>query len=348
MSLYMADATKTGAAPTREAERAGNRPWHGGGRRLAGRAAVSLAVMAAVAVLGRQVSDYYEYIFVLGAIYALAVLGNNLLLSHVGLLSIGQGALVSVGAYVTAIAARGDVGAVPSILLGVLAATGAGLVIGLPAMRLVSHYLALVTLAFALAAHEMIIHFRETTGGESGLALTNNILDSDTLYVVAFLLVVVVLVTQELIIASRIGRTLHLIRDSPRAAASFGVRIPRYKLAAFMYSGALAGLAGGLLASLTAYVSPTTFDLFLSIYIMAAVVMGGMSLPLGAVAGAFVIAAVPQLTTTTAGAAPIILGGVLIVAIWLHRLVLPVAHQGVRRVLMARRGDAGTSGEVPR
>jgi hypothetical protein len=73
-----------------------------------------------------------------------------------------------------------------------------------------------------------------------------------------------------------------------------------------------------------------------------------MDLPLGAVAGAFVIAAVPQLTTTTAGAAPIILGGVLILAIWLHRLVLPVAHQGVRRVLLARQGAAATSKDAER
>jgi ABC-type branched-subunit amino acid transport system permease subunit len=348
MSLSMVDATRADRATTRADGRGAGRPWHGGGRRVSQKSAASLVVIAVVAVAGRNVSDYYEYIFVLGAIYALAVLGNNLLLSHVGLLSIGQGALVSVGAYVTAIAARGDVPATPSILLGVLAATGAGLVIGLPAVRLVSHYLALVTLAFALAANELIIHFRDTTGGESGLALTDHVLDSDTLYVVAFALVAVVLVTQELIIAGRLGRTLHLIRDSPRAAASFGVRIPRYKLAAFMYSGALAGLAGGLLASLTAYVSPTTFDLFLSIYIMSAVVMGGMDLPLGAVAGAFAIAAVPQLTTTTAGAAPIILGGVLILAIWLHRLVLPVAHQGVRRVLLARQGAAATSKDAER
>jgi branched-chain amino acid transport system permease protein len=347
MSLSRADSQPRPVA-TRDGEGIASRPWHGGGRRLGNRTALSLVVIAVVAVSGRQVSDYYEYIFVLGAIYALAVLGNNLLLSHVGLLSIGQGALVAVGAYVTAIAARGDVGTVPSIVLGVLAATCAGLVIGLPAVRLVSHYLALVTLAFALGANEMIIHFRDMTGGESGLAVTQHVLDSDTLYVVAFLLVAVVLVTQDLIVASRLGRTLHLIRDSPRAAASFGVRIPRYKLAAFMYSGALAGLAGGLMTSLTAYVSPTTFDLFLSIYIMSAVVMGGMDLPLAAVAGAFVIAAVPQLTTTTAGAAPIILGGVLILAIWLHRLILPVAHQGVRRVLVARRARAGVTGEEGR
>lgn len=340
MNLSMADITPAETVATAAGERVATRPWHGGARRLGAKIGVSLVVLATVAVIGRQVSDYYEYIFVLGAIYALAVLGNDLLLSHVGLLSIGQGALVSVGAYVTAIAARGDVPAVPSILLGALAATAAGLVIGLPAVRLVSHYLALVTLAFALAANELIIHFRDATGGDSGLAVTGHILDADTLYGVAFVLVLMALVAQELIIAGRLGRTLHLIRDSPRAAASFGVRIPRYKLAAFMYSGALAGLAGGLLTSLTAYVSPTTFDLFLSIYIMSAVVMGGMSLPMGAVFGAFVIAAVPQLTTTTAGAAPIILGGVLVLAIWVHRLVLPVAHQGVRRVLRSRRDGA--------
>jgi branched-chain amino acid transport system permease protein len=346
MSLSTREARR--ATVEDRAQQSDERPSRGGGGRMARKTALNLVVILVAALVGRQVSDYYEYIFVLGAIYSLAVLGNNLLLSHVGLLSIGQGALVAVGAYVTAIAANGDGGTAPSILLGVVAATAAGLVIGLPAVRLGSHYLALVTLAFALAVNEAIIHLRAETGGVSGLAVTDHMLGADALYVAAFTLVAVVLVTQDLIIVSRLGRTLHLIRDSPRAAASFGVGIAGYKLGVFMYSGALAGLAGGLLASLTAYLSPTTFDLFLSIYIMAAVVIGGMNLPLGAVGGALVVAAVPQLTTETAGAAPIILGGVLLAAIWVHRFLLPLAHEAVGRLMTARpsRNDAGARGVV--
>jgi branched-chain amino acid transport system permease protein len=307
------------------------RPAQGGPTRLIRKLVLSLICVVLIAVAGQVVPPYYQYIFVLAGVYSLAVLGNNLLLSHVGLLSIGQGALVAVGAYTTAIASQGGIGPVESLVLGVAAAMFAGFVVGLPAVRLRSHYLALVTLAFALALAEALGSFPGVTGGATGLAITENIISSDVLYFVTFGLLAIVLLTQELALAGRLGRTLHIIRDSPQAAASFGVRVARYKLGAFMYSGAMAGLAGGLMVSLTAYVSPTTYDLFLSIYIMAAVVMAGMSSPLAAVGGAFVIAGVPQLTTTTAGAAPIILGAVLLLMIMLHHFVVPALARAWRR-----------------
>jgi branched-chain amino acid transport system permease protein len=190
-----------------------------------------------------------------------------------------------------------------------MAAAGlVGFAVGLPALRLSGHYLALVTLAFALASEELIIVLQEYTGGVSGMAVTRGIASTLLNYEVIVGVLCFLLVSQNLLLQGRLGRILHLVRDSERAAAASGINVAATKLVAFTYSGVLAGIAGPFFVSATQYLTPSMFDLWLSVNVLVAVVLGGMNRPLGAAAGAIFIAVLIQLSTSYQGLAPIVFG----------------------------------------
>lgn len=280
---------------------------------------VLLAALALLAVLGPFLGGYYLYVFTLAGIYAVICLGNNLLLSHGGLVSIGQGALCAIGAYTYGFAAQQGWLIPQCVLASVVVSTLSGAVVGLPALRLSGHYLALVTLAFTISVPEVIVVLDDLTGGASGMAVTTAIPPLANFYMM-LVAVALVAVTQSRLIASPFGIGLRLLRDSSRAAAAVGIRGARYKLLAFAYSGALAGFAGASFASATGYLTPGMFDVWLSIYVLAAVVLGGMRQAAGAVLGASIVAIVPQLVSQFQGL-PAILFGAFLLAVILFRSV---------------------------
>lgn len=310
--------------------------------RFRGLIAGKVALLLMVAAIGMQFGDYYRFIFGLVAIYGIVSLGNNLLLGHARLLSLCQGALMALGAYAGGMAARAGANALEMLLVGAGAAAVAGLIVGLPALRISGHFFAAVTLLAAVATTELLLVLN-ITGGADGLAVLPNPFSPDGSYWVAYALLIVALVTQELILRGRFGRNLHLIGESPRAAASMGINISTYKLGAFIYSGVLAGIAGALYAAVSAYLQPELFTVYLSIYILAAVVIGGMNRPVGALLGAAVVAAVPQLTMNSAGLAPVIFGSALIAGIVLPRLWRRAlqTHLGQRPHLSMKESEHG-------
>jgi len=289
------------------------------GRWLSRADRVLLALLVLLAAAGPFLGGYYLYVFTLAGIYAVICLGNNLLLSHGGLVSIGQGALCAIGAYAYGAAAQQGWPVPQCLLVSVLASTLSGAIVGLPALRLSGHYLALVTLAFTISVPEVIIVLDNVTGGASGMAITTAIPPTANFYMM-LAAVALIAVSQSQLIASPFGIGLRLLRDSSRAAASVGIRGAKYKLIAFAYSGALAGFAGASFASATGYLTPGMFDVWLSIYVLAAVVLGGMRHPAGAVLGASIVAIVPQLVSQFQGLPSILFGSFLLLAILLRSL----------------------------
>jgi len=267
---------------------------------------IALAALAASA--GPLIGGYYLYVLTFAGIYAIVAVGNNLLLSHAGLVSLGQGSLLAVGAYAAGFSMRWGIPWYGTLPIAMAAAGLVGFVIGLPALRLSGHYLALVTLAFALAAEELIIVLQEYTGGVSGMPVTSGVAGTLLNYEVIIVVLCGLLVSQHLLLSGRFGRALHLVRDSERAAASSGINVAGSKLLAFTYSGVLAGIAGPLFVSATQYLTPSMFDLWFSVNILVAVVLGGMNRPLGAAAGAVFVAVLIQLSATYQGLASIIFG----------------------------------------
>lgn len=292
--------------------------------RLATGDIVLLIVLAIAAGVAPFIGGFYLYVLTLAGIYAIVTIGNNLLLSHGGLLSLGQGGLLAISCYACACAANAGLAFPVTLVAGTLAAALAGLAIGLPALRLSGHYLALVTLAFAMATGEIIVVMDSYTGGSSGMAVTDNTLRPLANFYAIVATIAIAAVLQTVLISSRFGIALRLMRDSENAARSSGINVARYKLAAFVYSGLLAGIAGAFFVSATGYITPTMFDMWLSVYFLIAVVLGGMRTPAGAVFGASLIAVVPQLSSTYQGLSSILFGVALLAVLYVTRSTLAI------------------------
>lgn len=237
--------------------------------------------------------------------YSIAVMGLKVLFGDCGQLSLAQAAFVGVGAYSAALVSTNLRLTFPYELFLVIVISGViALIIALPALRVGGLRLALLTLAFGELFQWWLREAKDTTGGEQGLFVPVFFLgqvDSRQpivpyLFTAAIALAVTVLVWH--LPRTRIGRAMAAVRESELAAASVGVSVRRTKLFAFVVAGVLAGISGCLLAHVTGSISPTTFDLFGSVYILIAVIVGGSHSVLGAWIGAAYLVLLPAFFTS--------------------------------------------------
>lgn len=242
-------------------------------------------------------------------VLVLAVVGVNLLTGYTGLISLGHGVFVGIGAFTMANILDYNV---PILLALILAAafTGImGLLIGLPALRVRGLYLALITFGFALAFGPIARRLGKLTGGVSGRPVENDgfappswLGINDQLisfrYYCCLLVVVAWFVAVRNLIGSRIGRAMLSIRDNETAAAQFGVPIVRVKAGVLAVSAAMAGTTGALQAIMNPYVTHSSFDAFLSLRLYAAAVLGGLASLLGSVLGVIALIVVPAFNNT--------------------------------------------------
>jgi branched-chain amino acid transport system permease protein len=301
-------------------------------RRTARRAAV-VAAFGGAAVLPFFLPEGSPALdnMVLTATYVTMALGLNVVVGFAGLLDLGYVAFFAIGAHVTATFAStfwagaggghgvgilvGDpVAAAPGIhmnfmivvVLAVVATTTAGVLIGVPTLRLRGAYVGVVTLAFGeiigqVAENGGDIHlFGGTlTAGPNGITPIDPIdlpllapfdpLDLRPWYWFALALVAAMLVVSFRLRASRIGRAWIALRDDEEAAAGAGVPIARTKLQAYAVGAALGGVTGAFLASYLRTVNPTQFTFSFSIFILAMVVLGGLGSIWGVVLGAIAL-----------------------------------------------------------
>jgi len=297
--------------------------------RAAGVAAASVAVALPLVVdAGGTVLDNAT----LAAAYVIAALGLNVVVGFAGLLDLGYVAFFAIGAHVTATfastywadAAGGNgvavlvgrptaglpgihVNFVLVLVLAVVAATTAGVLIGIPTLRLRGAYVGIVTLAFGevigqVAANGQDIHlFGGTlTDGPNGITPIDSIdlpllapfgpLDLRPWYWFALALLGLTLLVTFRLRDSRLGRAWIALRDDEQAAASAGVPIAGTKLRAYGVGAALGGVTGAFLASYLRTVNPAQFTFSFSIFILVMVVLGGLGSIWGVVLGAIVVA----------------------------------------------------------
>lgn len=234
------------------------------------------------------------------AIYAIAVAGLGLLTGWNGQISLGHGALMAVGAFATAeLNIHTGVALALQILAGVAAAAVAGVVVGMIAARLRGPYLAGATLALALALPEIAVKYPTVLGGEEGLTLNTLTsprsvnLDRWTAWISLLCALLVTMLLANLM-TSRFGRAFRAVRDDEIAASLAGINVARTQVLAFVVSSACAGLAGSLLGLAVGNVGPQSFEVALSISLLAAMVIGGTGGMLGAWIGALFLVYVPQ------------------------------------------------------
>jgi branched-chain amino acid transport system permease protein len=276
-------------------------------------AGVAIGLGVLLVVVTYLLDPYRDYQLATVAAYLCATAGLTVLTGLNGQVSLGHGALMATGAYTVALlgnalADRDLIGwwTLPTTLLaGVLVATLVGAVIGMAAARLRGPYLAGATLAVALVVPAIATVFSSVFNGDQGLgvfvqpppeSLGSTFPVEQWQAWISLTGAVLVMIALANLVRSRFGRTLRAVRDDEVAAQLAGVHIARTQVLAFVISSGCAGLGGGLLAVLAQSVSPSAFSLTLSLYLLLAIVLGGLGSLWGAVWGAVLLVALPQLT----------------------------------------------------
>ncbi|MCB2227577.1 MAG: hypothetical protein KQH53_12945 [Desulfarculaceae bacterium] len=258
---------------------------------LPSRLAVLLFILALAAVpLFTQ--DYYILrVLILTSIFAIFAASWDLLSGFTGQMNFGHALFFGVASYVTALLNL-DLGFPPylSIPLGAVGGVLAGLVVGIPCLRLRGSYLALTTLAFPIILTGLVFAMPDITGGELGLSGLSRLTGSRVgdYYLTAGLVVVLGFVMWK-ITDSKTGIILHAIREDEVAVRSSGINTTRYKLLAFCLSGFFAGIAGGLYAHFMRLAGPSTLEVSLSFQVIIWSVFGGMVTIYGPIAGVFIL-----------------------------------------------------------
>src|SRR4029453_9518411 len=232
-----------------------------------------LALLLAAGTLPFMMSNFRLFQFSQVYIYAIAILGLNMLTGYNGQFSLGHGAFYAVGAYTSAIMMdRWNISYAWTLPVAGVLCLIIGFLFGLPALRLEGLYLALATFALALAVPQILKYFEHWTGGSQGLVLIKPAgpvgvpLNPDRwLYFLTFAILLVIFWVGGNLLRGRVGRALTAIRDNPIAAQAMGVNTSVVKSLTFGVSAAFTGLAGALSAVVVAYVAPDSFNVFLSI-----------------------------------------------------------------------------------
>jgi len=319
-----------------------------------------LAVALVIALAVPFVASGFQTLEVAYAlIFAIAILGLNVLTGYSGQISLGHSAFVAIGAFTTAIGVHTL--RMPYLATIPLAALVCGLLgfgIGLAAGRLEGIYLGLATFALGVATPDLLKKQTSLTGGVKGISLpplTSPIAalsDDQFFYLLCLVIAAALFVLAVNILGDRTGRAWRAVRDAELAAAAFGINVGYYKTLAFALSAAYAGVAGALYGLATAFVSTDAFPFQLSIALLVGAVVGGIGTIGGAVIGGLLTEFLPiyaqqlllPISKDLANAAPGAVQGILLL------VVLGLARGGIAGVLSdiyRRLFEPGSSGARP-
>jgi branched-chain amino acid transport system permease protein len=272
---------------------------------------MATAILIALTVaLPLAITNYHVFMLTLVMIYAIAVLGLNILTGYNGQISLGHGGFFAAGAYTAAILMhRYGVPYWATLPPAAFICFLLGLLFGLPALRFEGPYLALVTLAMAVAMPQLLKYFDTWTGGQQGINLAKiqpppGIGRDYWLYLIVLAVLLLAMRVAANILHGRTGRAFVAIRDHPIAAAAMGIDIARYKTLAFGISTMFTGVAGALSATVIGFVAPESFGLFLSLSFLVGSAVGGIATISGAIVGGFFIEFVPNWANDISDAAP--------------------------------------------
>lgn len=307
-----------------------------------GIAAIALGLLVALA-LPFLVKNFVVFQFTMALIYAIAILGLNLLTGFNGQFSLGHSTFFAIGAYTVAILMEtGGVSYVFAIPAAGLVCFAFGFLFGLPALRLEGTYLALATFALAVATPQILKlgPLEHWTGGVQGIFVSKPeapfglALNADQwLYYVTLAIAATLTLAAVNLIASRSGRAMMAIRDNPIAARAMGVNVALYKTVTFGISGFYGGVAGALSALAVQFVAPDSFTFVLAIGLFVGLVVGGVGSISGALFGGIFVLFVPNIAEDISkGLAGAVYGLILIAVIY----IMPTGAAGLMRMLTAK------------
>jgi branched-chain amino acid transport system permease protein len=275
---------------------------------------LALVTVGAVvlAILSDVIGDYNDLQLATGAYYFAVLAGLTVLAGQSGQISLGQGALMAIGAYTVALLiGKEGWGLIPALLAAVAVTALVGAPVGAAASRLRGPYLAGATLAFAVGLPALADKFPGLFGGENGLTInprtppsflgTGFSLEHWEAWIACAGALIVMFALYNLT-HSGIGRSLRAVRDDEIAASLCGMRVARSQTLAFVVSAACAGLGGGLLTIVLQLAQPGAFPLQLSLSLLTGVVLGGLGSLVGAIWGAALLVLLPNWTNDLAHA----------------------------------------------
>ena len=305
---------------------------------------IVLGVLLIVAVaLPFVVSNYRTFQFTLVLVYAIALLGLNMLTGYNGQISLGHGAFYAIGAYCTAVLM--DKFGVP--YWATLPAAGAvcllvGFLFGLPALRLEGLYLALATFALGVSLPQLLKYhqFEKWTGGVQGIVISKPeapfglpLKPDQWLYFFTLAVTLVMFAIAWNLLRGRVGRAIVAIRDNHVAAEAMGVNNAIYKSLTFGVSAMYTGIAGSLGAIAIQFVAPDSFNIFVSIVFLVGIVIGGLASISGAIWGALFIQFIPNIADEISKAAPWAIFGLFLIG---FVYLMPMGIAGALRMAVAR------------
>ncbi|MEY4883841.1 MAG: hypothetical protein RIS34_1695 [Pseudomonadota bacterium] len=247
-------------------------------------------------------------------IYGIAGLGLMLLAGFTGQFSLGHAAFLGVGAYTQAVFTNMGMPFPFALALSGALSAVAGVVIGLPALRVKGIYLGIATIAFGFIVEEVFARWESVTGGNTGIHIKAPNLfgwelgSGEEFYLLCLVITVGLTLGILNLLRSPTGRAFVAIRDSEISAQSMGIHLARYKTLSFAISAALAGIAGALYAHKLQFISPDQFNIIQSVDLLLLVVIGGLGSVHGAFLGATFLIAMPQLIALTKDHLPAVIG----------------------------------------
>jgi branched-chain amino acid transport system permease protein len=235
-------------------------------------------------------------------IYAVFVIGLNILMGYAGQASFGQNAFAAIGGYTSAVLTTAyGIAPIPALAVGAAGAVVCAVLIGYPTLRLKGHYLAMATLAIGLIVYEITVQWQSVTHGYMGISgipplgigSFEAVSDREQLVLLS-VLVALCMGSAWLIRHSRFGRALVALSGSEDAARALGIDVARYKLAAFVVSAVYAAIAGSLFVHIVGFVSPEVFGMNMVILGFTMLYVGGIGTITGPLVGAIVINLLPE------------------------------------------------------
>ena len=316
--------------------------------RPSGETSLTVLVLAAFAVLPGLAAALGQPFYVEFAarlmIFAIAALSLNLLVGFGGMVSFGHAAFLGLGAYVVGLAmANGMTSGFAQFAIVIAASAGFALVMGALCLRTGGLSFIMITLAFAQLLYFAGVGLRQY-GGDDGFAFRGHsrfgslldLGDATTLYYLVWTVLALTLFLLRRLVFSRFGTALGAARSNERRARALGLPPYLYRLAAFVVAGTLAGIAGGLLANLTQFVSPSYMNWTESGDLLVMVIIGGLSSVTGPVLGAATYLVLEEVLSSYTEHWRLALGPLLILVVlfarrgltWLLRMPPRLSHRG--------------------
>ena len=305
---------------------------------------IGFLIVAAIALpLPFLLKNFFIFQLTLAMVYAIAILGLNLLTGFNGQFSLGHSAFFAIGAYTAAILMdQFDVAYYWTLPAAGIVCFVAGFLFGLPALRLEGVYLALATFALALAMPQILklSPLEHWTGGVQGIVLIKPnapfhlpLNPDQWLYFFVFAVAALLFFCAYNLVSSRTGRAIKAIRDNPVAARTMGVNLSLYKSLTFGVSALYTGIAGALGGIAVQFVAPDSFTFGLSIALFVGLVVGGVGSIGGALFGAWFVLFVPNIAEQVSkGLAGAVYGVILVFMIYL----MPFGLAGLVRMAAMR------------